>query len=310
FTAWSGTEAGNPYYFTGRRLDVLDNDNLLTMYYRHRTYDTYTARFLQQDPLGYVDGMNLYEYVKSNTVAGSDPYGLALALPPFPWPPPWTPHGEKPDQITRGDKKKAKKYDKCFCITGFTLTGYKSSPEESPFYGAHLRHGHLSGYWTEWDHCGEDGRADAHWWEWFNYMPTINPHGIYDDAQVETWGDFMSRRVPNAFPVGISPGGRPFLNGYTFPPDDPGVTFSPDDAYLLPPFEAYILLAAKSHPKCPCSIGDVFTVGAHVKVKGAWFLGGLNVSTHEADLYPGPFGWLGMPNKPTPQQIHQAFNKW
>jgi YD repeat-containing protein len=29
FTTWSGTEAGNPYYFTGRRLDIIDNGSLM-----------------------------------------------------------------------------------------------------------------------------------------------------------------------------------------------------------------------------------------------------------------------------------------
>jgi hypothetical protein len=39
-------------------------------------YDTHAGRFMQQDPIGYVDGQNLYEYVKSNSLAGLDPYGL------------------------------------------------------------------------------------------------------------------------------------------------------------------------------------------------------------------------------------------
>ena len=67
---------GNPYMFTSRRLDVLDNGNLLSQYSRNRIYDTYTARFLQPDPAGYVDGMNLYEYVGSQPVERGDPSGL------------------------------------------------------------------------------------------------------------------------------------------------------------------------------------------------------------------------------------------
>ena len=57
----------------------------------HAEYDSTTGSFLQQDPLGtvpegykntfnskrqYNDGMNLYEYVKSNPLAGIDPLGL------------------------------------------------------------------------------------------------------------------------------------------------------------------------------------------------------------------------------------------
>jgi len=41
YSALSSTQYGNPYYFTGRRLDVLDNGNLKNQHSRHRTYDTY-----------------------------------------------------------------------------------------------------------------------------------------------------------------------------------------------------------------------------------------------------------------------------
>jgi len=46
-TAW-----GNPYYFTGRRLDILDSGSLKLYYYRNRYYDDYTGRFTTHDPLG------------------------------------------------------------------------------------------------------------------------------------------------------------------------------------------------------------------------------------------------------------------
>ena len=46
------------------------------MYYRNRYYDTQTGRFLQPDPTGYLDGMNLHEYVTSNPILYLDPSGL------------------------------------------------------------------------------------------------------------------------------------------------------------------------------------------------------------------------------------------
>ena len=71
------TDYGNPYYFTGRQLDFLDGGDLKIQYNRNRYYDYYTGRWLTQDVTGYVDAMNLYEYVKSWPTAGVDPRGQA-----------------------------------------------------------------------------------------------------------------------------------------------------------------------------------------------------------------------------------------
>jgi len=73
----SASAYGNPYTFTGRRLDVLDAGNLRQMYYRHRDYDFHTGRFLEVDPEEFVDGINRYEYTRSNPISLSDPSGLA-----------------------------------------------------------------------------------------------------------------------------------------------------------------------------------------------------------------------------------------
>jgi RHS repeat-associated protein len=44
---------------------------------RHRDYSPALGRWLQPDPLGYVDGASLYQYVTSNPVARMDPFGRA-----------------------------------------------------------------------------------------------------------------------------------------------------------------------------------------------------------------------------------------
>jgi RHS repeat-associated protein len=83
----------NPYYFTGRELDSMDGGSCKLMYYRARSYDPQTGRFLQRDPLGvnpgggkdnhfkvrkqYSGNMNLYGYVKSNPLVYLDSQGLS-----------------------------------------------------------------------------------------------------------------------------------------------------------------------------------------------------------------------------------------
>jgi uncharacterized protein RhaS with RHS repeats len=46
----------------------------------YRTYSPQLGRWLQRDPLGYVDGMNLYEYVRSGPLTWIDPLGRARNL--------------------------------------------------------------------------------------------------------------------------------------------------------------------------------------------------------------------------------------
>lgn len=69
----------NPYYFTGRRLEKETG----YYYYRNRHYDPIHGRFLQRDPLGYIDGMGLYEYVKGRPNKMTDPLGLSSICPDY-----------------------------------------------------------------------------------------------------------------------------------------------------------------------------------------------------------------------------------
>ncbi len=80
----------NPYLFTGRRLDFDIRDaagapEFALYHYRNRAYDPIHGRFLQRDPSGYTDGMNLYEYVKSRPTVLNDPTGLRTGSSEGPW---------------------------------------------------------------------------------------------------------------------------------------------------------------------------------------------------------------------------------
>ena len=64
--------AGNEYFFTGRRYEAKSN----LYYYRARFYSPVLGRFLQPDPIGYGDGLNIYRYCGNDPVNFTDPAGL------------------------------------------------------------------------------------------------------------------------------------------------------------------------------------------------------------------------------------------
>lgn len=66
-----GSRVANPFLYTGREYDGESG----TYYYRARTFHPVLGRFLQRDPLGYVDGPNLYEYVSGRATTAVDPEG-------------------------------------------------------------------------------------------------------------------------------------------------------------------------------------------------------------------------------------------
>ena len=67
----------NPYTFTGREFDAESG----LCYYRARYYDSSVGRFVNEDPIGLLGGLNLYAYVLGNPINNTDAFGLAGTSP-------------------------------------------------------------------------------------------------------------------------------------------------------------------------------------------------------------------------------------
>jgi RHS repeat-associated protein len=72
-TVLGASTIANPWTFTGRRLDAETG----LMYYRAKYYDVDLGRFVGRDPLGYVDGLSLYEYARTRPTTMIDSFGLS-----------------------------------------------------------------------------------------------------------------------------------------------------------------------------------------------------------------------------------------
>jgi RHS repeat-associated protein len=70
-TSTSGSSNGNSSQYTGR-----ENDGTGLYYYRTRYYSPSFQRFISEDPIGLLGGINLYAYAGNNPISFTDPLGL------------------------------------------------------------------------------------------------------------------------------------------------------------------------------------------------------------------------------------------
>ncbi len=71
-TVRASSSYANTYTYTGRRWDA----DLSLYYFRARIYSPTLGRFLSRDPLGFVPGANLFEYVRGRVAVRVDSLGL------------------------------------------------------------------------------------------------------------------------------------------------------------------------------------------------------------------------------------------
>ncbi len=81
---WDGDETyastsakGLVYLFTGREFERFSGSSVYLQYSRARYYNPGLQRWMQRDPIGYFDGMSLYEYVRSRPIVNMDPMGTS-----------------------------------------------------------------------------------------------------------------------------------------------------------------------------------------------------------------------------------------
>ena len=74
---FSQSTRGNDRLYTGREYDGETG----LYYYRAREYSPELGRFLQRDPIGQMDQVNLYTYVGNSPMVGVDPSGEVWEIP-------------------------------------------------------------------------------------------------------------------------------------------------------------------------------------------------------------------------------------
>lgn len=78
-TTQAGSSSSNAFQYTGR-----ENDGTGLYYYRARYYHSVVQRFMAEDPLGLLGGVNTYSYATNNPISFTDPLGLDVTINLYP----------------------------------------------------------------------------------------------------------------------------------------------------------------------------------------------------------------------------------
>jgi RHS repeat-associated protein len=74
----SDSSVGNPWRFEGKRIDK----EVGLIYFGYRYYDPQIGRWISPDPMGTIDGPNMYAFVRNNPVKYVDYFGFISQLDP------------------------------------------------------------------------------------------------------------------------------------------------------------------------------------------------------------------------------------
>ncbi|WP_244656861.1 RHS repeat-associated core domain-containing protein [Pseudomonas sp. CFBP 8772] len=140
----------NPIRFQGQY-----HDHETGLHYnRHRYYDPRVGRFISEDPIGYLGGLNIYQY-GPNSISWVDPLGLASSAVG----PGRKPKSDKPNQnCKRACRKKweVNRYDRV-CegnVPGVGYAKYYLDPKKQQWWSVD-KTGHGESAWKVYDESGE-----------------------------------------------------------------------------------------------------------------------------------------------------------